>query len=178
MNSLYLLLLFFSIITTSTATPASRPLTPLHAAGTVPDCYPIRPYCIRPRVEECRDAIMLMGAIDPGYPVIVGRKEIVSKLPRSFDVPRMWSSLPVNCIVRIDVRDPKSTDETTLKVLTIAAELIVRKCIIKGTGCGGSILAGKSRGLVLKLSYYTDLSVHGIPLGPITNITDLAHTDS
>ncbi|KAL8964953.1 MAG: hypothetical protein Q9197_006736, partial [Variospora fuerteventurae] len=110
-------------------------------------------------VEECRDALSIMTLADPGYPIDLGRKEVIGDGPRSYAVPREWSSLPLNCIVKIDVIDPKAVEVIpTLKALTAPAELIIRQCLLEGTQCGGSILVGPRKVLKLTLSYYTDVT--------------------
>lgn len=106
----------------------------------------------------------IMVIADPGYPIILGRPDIVGQGPRSYDVPRMWSSLPYNCVVKLDVTDPKAVEEVFLKTLTAPAEVVIRKCIIGGTGCGGSILAGKTKMLRLTLAYYTSVEGEGAVL--------------
>ncbi|KAL8927085.1 MAG: hypothetical protein Q9208_002631 [Pyrenodesmia sp. 3 TL-2023] len=146
------ILLFHLLYTFVSSVP---PLTPF--TGINPKCFPTRPHCIRPRVEECRDAIYLIGVADPGYPVILGRSEAIDHVPHAFEVPYMWSSLPINCIVKIDVTDPTATEEVSLKALAGMSEVLVRKCIIGGTGCGGSVLVGKAGKLRLSVSYYTQV---------------------
>ncbi|KAL8938825.1 MAG: hypothetical protein Q9216_003685 [Gyalolechia sp. 2 TL-2023] len=144
---------------------------PSPAAGaprTLPSCFPTRPHCIRPRVDECRDAISLMGNIDPGYPVILSRPECSEGTSRSYSVPHAWASVPKNCVVKLDVTDPKASDELFIKSLTIPAELVIRKCIIGGTGCGGSILVGKAKVLELTLAYYTAVEVGSSGYGVLT----------
>lgn len=69
--------------------------------------------------------------------------------------------MPPNCVVKIDVTDPKASETIFIKQLVIQAEVVVRKCIIGGTGCGGEILAGDKRVLRLTLAYYT--AVDGFP---------------
>ncbi|KAL8679990.1 MAG: hypothetical protein Q9224_006984, partial [Gallowayella concinna] len=93
--------MLLSIIPVINAAAARRPHQVL-PADIVPICFPTRPHCIRPRVEECREAIDLMHTVDPGYPITVGRSEITEHIPHAFIVPRIWSSVPVNCIVKID----------------------------------------------------------------------------
>ncbi|KAL8995463.1 MAG: hypothetical protein Q9169_004804 [Polycauliona sp. 2 TL-2023] len=162
--AMYQILFFFfaQLLTTITAI-LPRLHTP-YLTSNLPTCFPTRPHCIRPRVDECRDALSVMVKADPGYSVILGRPEIVGDGPRSYGVPRMWSSLPFNCIVKIDVTDPKAWDETILKTLTAPAEVVIRKCIMGGTGCGGSMLVGKEKVLRLTLAYYTSIEGKGAVL--------------
>ncbi|KAI4271840.1 MAG: hypothetical protein L6R35_006513 [Caloplaca aegaea] len=121
-----------------------------------------------------------MTRADPGYPLDLGRKEVVGDGPRSYGVPRVWSSLPINCLVKIDVIDPKAVEVVpSLKALTAPAELIIRKCLLEGTQCGGSILVGPRRVLKLTLSYYTDVT--GEDDGVLRvgrNGTDMAYTEA
>lgn len=152
MTWLFILLFATSVILVN-AVPSRTSL----AAKIHPSCFPTRPYCIRPQLAECRDAILLMGAADPGYPVILGRADIVGGLPHSYSVPQIWNSVPKNCVLKIDVTDPRDTEVVALKSLILPAEILVEECIIRGTGCGGSILAGKKRVLKLTLAYYTAL---------------------
>lgn len=105
-----------------------------------------------------------MVKADPGYPVILGRPGVVGDGPRSYGVPRAWSSLPYNCVVKLDVTDSRAVEEVFLKTLTAPAELVIRNCIIGGTGCGGSILVGRNEGLELTLAYYTGVRGKGMVL--------------
>ncbi|KAL8999974.1 MAG: hypothetical protein Q9188_005773, partial [Gyalolechia gomerana] len=148
----WLLILLFHIATTLiNAAPSPIAL----AAKPLPSCFPSRPYCIRPRIDECRDAISLMSSVDPGYPVILSRPDVGEASSRSYDVPRSWASVPQNCVVKIDVTDPKASEELFIRSLAISAEVIILKCIKGGIGCGGSILVGKEKNLELTLAYYT-----------------------
>lgn len=171
--SCLIILLFHVAIAIVDAAP---PRTAL-AAKILPTCFPTRPYCIRPRIEECRKAISLMGVADPGYPIIVGRPDVVKGKSHSYSVPHAWASVPVNCVVKIDVTDPKATDEVTLISLTALAEVVIKNCILGGTGCGGSILAGKSKVLELILAYYTAIPHEGRLLSTASNGTILTHVD-
>lgn len=168
-----LILLFHLLCAPVSSAPPLAPLT-----GMVPKCFSTRPHCIRPRAEECRDAIYLMRTADPGYSVILGRDEIIKHAPRAFTVPYMWSSLPINCIVRVDVTDSKATEEVTLKSLAAMAEVVVRKCIIGDTGCGGSVLIGKAGKLRLTVSYYTAMDRVERLLVWHSNITRFADDDN
>lgn len=145
--------------------------------GLGPKCFPTRPYCIRPRAEECRDAIVVMHGTDPGYPLIFGRSEIIKEAPHTYAVPHLWSSLPVNCIVKLDVTDPRATEEATLRSLAAMAEVVVRRCIVGGTGCGGSVSIGKGGSLNLMVAYYTVMDRVGGLLAWHSNITQLADDD-
>ncbi|KAL8955480.1 MAG: hypothetical protein Q9193_006692, partial [Seirophora villosa] len=145
------------LIVSTIATPAPAPASP--RARLLPTCFPDRPHCIRPRVNECRDAVTIMAAADPGYPMELGRKEVLEDSPRPYRVPREWSSLPINCIVKLDVIDPKAVEVLLLRSLTLPAELVIRKCILGGSMCGGSILVGPNKALALTLAYYSDLSL-------------------
>lgn len=136
----------------------------LYGANTLPTCFPTQPHCIRPRVDECRDALSIMVKADPGYPVILGRPGVVGDGPRAYGVPRAWSSLPYNCVVKLDVTDPRAVEEVFLMTLTAPAELVIRNCIIGGTGCGGSILVGRNEGLKLTLAYYNGVRGKGVVL--------------
>ena len=105
-----------------------------------------------------------MVKADPGYPVFLGRPGIVGQGLRDYGVPRIWSSLPINCIVKLDVTEPKAVEEVILKTLTAPAEFVIRKCIAEGTGCGGSILVGKWKQIRLTMAYYTSLEREGVLL--------------
>ena len=158
-----LLFLLIQFLTNITALPPISHIPP-YLAGTLPTCFPTRPHCIRPRIGECRDALSVMVKVDPGYPVILGRPEIVGQGPRDYGVPRIWSSLPINCIVKLDVTEPKAVEEVELKTLTVPAEFVIRKCIAEGTGCGGSLLVGKGKKSRLTLAYYTSIEREGVLL--------------
>ncbi|KAI4136702.1 MAG: hypothetical protein L6R39_007656 [Caloplaca ligustica] len=169
-----LILLLHGIITFVIAVPPPTPL----GAKLHPICFPIRPHCLRPRVDECREAMSVMVFADAGYPYIFGRPEIVVDTPRSFIVPHSWSSLPRNCVVKIDVTDPRATEEVTLKSLTAPAEVVIHKCILAGNGCGGSILVGKSRMMELMLAYYTADEIKSGISDLRLNRTFMTHTDA
>ncbi|KAL9602427.1 MAG: hypothetical protein Q9219_001851 [cf. Caloplaca sp. 3 TL-2023] len=146
------ILITINSIAAAAAAAAGPPPEPL------PSCFPSRPYCIRPRPEECRDAISLMAAADPGYPVIVSRvSPSVPPSPRTYGVPYAWASIPPNCVVKIDVTEPKATEEVTLKALAVTAGWVLRKCVVKGTGCGGVVVVGMGRRLEVRVGYYTGL---------------------
>ncbi|KAL9009803.1 MAG: hypothetical protein Q9173_005199 [Seirophora scorigena] len=168
------------ISTTATPTPAPAPAPTSPRARFLPACFPDRPHCIRPRVDECRDAITIMAAADPGYPIQLGRKEVIEDSPRAYRVPWEWSSLPINCIVKLDVTDPKAVELLLLRSLTTPAELVIRTCILGGTKCGGSILVGPNKVLALTLAYYSDVGLHGpgsvLVVG--RNRTELAYTEA
>ncbi|KAL8919902.1 MAG: hypothetical protein Q9172_004750 [Xanthocarpia lactea] len=104
--------------------------------GVRPTCFPSRPYC-------------------PEHPVIYGREDAIKDMPRAYGLPRKWGAMPDNCVVKIDVNDPQATEEATMKMLAASAELVVRRCIQEGTGCGGTILTGRTKALELTLGYYT-----------------------
>ncbi|KAL8910192.1 MAG: hypothetical protein Q9171_004490 [Xanthocarpia ochracea] len=156
-----LLLLLLSLFVSIGAIPTLPSRKPI-VGGIRPTCFPTRPYCIRPRVEECRDAIYLMGTTGPDYPVIFGRDDAIIDMPRAYGLPRKWASLPDNCVVKIDVYDPQATDEATMKMLAASAELIVRWCILEGTGCGGTIMTGRTKALELTLGYYTAVDLEAL----------------
>ena len=162
MNQYILLLLFCAINDISAASLTAK---------FFPACFTTRPHCIRPRVEECRDAVFLMRLADPGYPIILGRRDIVESHTRAFEVPRRWLSLPYNCVVKLDVIDPKATDELRLQSLTSPAEKIIRSCIIGSTQCGGSMLVGPKRELELTLGYYSAVEMVTEMLAWASNIT-------
>lgn len=82
-----------------------------------------------------------------------------------------------NCVVKIDVRDPRHTEETTLKALAIWAEVVVKKCIIKGTGCGGTILTGMTKALEVTVGYYTAVEIGGMIMLGHPNISDHLYDD-
>ncbi|KAL9026047.1 MAG: hypothetical protein Q9196_005228 [Gyalolechia fulgens] len=168
------ILLFHTAITLINAAPSPT----VRAAKTLPSCFPTRPHCIRPRVDECRDAIFFMGNVDPGYPVILSRPGIGEPTSRWFGVPRLWGSIPHNCVVKIDVTDPKASDEVLLKSLAIPAEFVIKKCIIGGTGCGGSILVGKAKVVELTLAYYTAVKPDDGFVMVASNGTVLMHVDT
>ncbi|KAI4227736.1 MAG: hypothetical protein LQ349_006660 [Xanthoria aureola] len=173
---MFYLIILFSIIANVKARPSSRPLRPL-VASLEPTCFPTRPYCIRPQVNECRDAIVLMAGSDPGYPLILGRTDAIKHESRAYDVPRKWASIPPNCVVKIDVRDPQTTVETTLKIQASWAEVVVKKCIIKGTGCGGAILTGATKYLELTVGYYTAVEIESLIMLGHPNVTNHLYDD-
>lgn len=119
-----------------------------------------------------------MGSVDPGYPVILSRPDVGEPMSRSYDVPRSWASVPLNCVVKIDVTDPKVSEELFIRSLAIPAEVIIRKCIKGGTGCGGSILVGKENNLELTLAYYTAFRPEDGFLMVASNGTVLTHVDA
>lgn len=82
--------ILLSVIANIEATPSLRPLL----ASIEPTCFPTRPYCIRPQVNECRDAIVFMAGSDPGFPFIFGRADVVKQEARAYGVPRKWDSIP------------------------------------------------------------------------------------
>ena len=174
MSCVFIFFLYTTVITLVDAVPTTTVL----AAKNIPSCFPTRPYCIRPRVDECYDAIFLVTQADPGYPIILGRPEVVGDSPRSFGVPRSWASLPPNCILKLDVTDPRASEELRLKSLTVPAEVVVKKCIIGGTGCGGSILVGQSQVLELTLAYYTAVDPNSGFLEVSMNGSILTHISS
>ena len=116
-----------------------------------------------------------MGATGPKYPVIFGRDEAIIDIPRGYGVPRKWASMPDNCVVKVDVRDPQATDEATMKLLAASAELVVRWCILEGPGCGGSMLTGRTRRLELTLGYYTAVDLEGwlVRMRPNVSLYDI-----
>lgn len=135
-------------------------------------CFPTRPHCIRPRVEECRETIVRVYDAGSDYPLIFGRAEIIKESPHTFTVPRLWSSVPLNCILNVDVTDPKATEEVTLRSLAAMAEVVVRRCVVSGTGCGGSVLIGRGGRLKVTVAYYTAMDRMGPLLLPwLSNIT-------
>lgn len=151
-------ILLMLITTNTSAIPPRRSL----GASVVPTCFPTRPYCIRPRAEECRDAIFLMASTDTEHPVIFGRPDVIKDTPRAYAVPQKWGSVPENCIVKIDVTDPRATEEVRMRSLAALAEVVVRKCVLGGTGCGGSASVGSVRSaLELTLGYYTAVDIEG-----------------
>lgn len=158
-----LLLLFFCAINNISAASL--------AAKFFPACFTTRPHCIRPRVQECRDATFLMRLADPGYPIILGRANIVESATRAFVVPRRWVSVPYNCVVKLDVVDPKATDELRLQTLTTPAERIIKYCVIGSTQCGGSMLVGPKRELELTLGYYSAVEMESELLRSASNTT-------
>ena len=167
MNRLFLLFLY--AITSIHAAPAQNSFK----GRFIPACFSSRPHCIRPRAEECRDAVFLMGAADPGYPVVFGRANVVEHFSRPFIVPRRWSSVPNNCVVKIDVVNPATTDEFLLHRLVLPAEIIIEACILAGTQCGGSMLVGPRREVELTLGYYGAVTMGPSMLGLPSNTTAL-----
>ncbi|KAI4098036.1 MAG: hypothetical protein LQ339_006604 [Xanthoria mediterranea] len=140
--------------------------------GLSPKCFPTRPHCIRPRVEECRETIVRVYDAGPEYPLIFGRAEVIKESPHTFTVPRLWSSVPLNCILNVDVTDPKATEEVSLSSLAAMAEVVVRRCVVSGTGCGGSALIGRGGRLKVTVAYYTAMDRMGPLLLPWhSNIT-------
>lgn len=162
-------LLLHTIATIVYATPPQS----LKAKKFFPSCYAERPYCIRPRALECRDAIFLMSTVDPGYPILLGRKEFIEGKPRAFAVPRKWGSIPDNCVVKLDMIDEKATEEVRLESLVSPADLVVRTCILKGSGCGGSVLVGPGRNIELSVAYYTAVASGGGVSAMLSNLTYL-----
>ena len=176
MNRLLLLLLspLFVIIDAIPTLPNRKPIV-----GAIrPTCFPTRPYCIRPRVQECRDTIFLMGSTGPEYPVIFGRDDVIKDIPRAYGLPRKWAAMPDNCVVKVDVYDPQATDEATMKMLAAGAELVVRWCILEGTGCGGSILSGRAKALEVSLGYYTALDFEDSHMHTRPNVSYNIYADA
>lgn len=157
--SLLFISIFYLLFATIDAAPSPTVLAATEKA--LPTCFPTRPHCIRPRAEECREATALMGSFEPGHPVILSRPEMSEQSSRSYTVPRQWASVPPNCVVKLDVTDPKASDQLFIKSLVIQGEIVIKKCIIGGTGCGGEILVGDRRVLRLTLAYYTAIKGFG-----------------
>ena len=57
--------------------------------------------------------------------------------------------------MQVDVTDPKATQEVRLKTLAAMAEVVVRRCVIGGSGCGGEVSVGEEGRLKLVVAYYT-----------------------
>jgi len=130
-------------------------------AVPVPSCFASGPACLRPRLDECRDAISKMRYTDPGYITSFGRD--VEHSPRAIDLPYIWHSGPVkNCVVKLDVTSPDARDTLRLQTLTKPAEEILARCVTRGSMCGGKVLVGNLRVLELTVGYYTAVTLEGL----------------
>lgn len=129
--------------------------TSLHLnAIPVPSCFASSPACLRPRLDECRDAISKMRYTDPGHTTELGRD--VADTSRSIRLPRIWHSGPIkNCVVKLDVKSPEARDTLRLQTLTRPAEGILARCVMQGPMCGGKVLVGNMRVLELTVGYYS-----------------------
>jgi hypothetical protein len=140
--------------------PALATSLPLDAT-TLPSCFPSGPACLRPRLDECRDAISKMRYTDPGHVTILGRD--VAHSPRSIPLPYIWHSGPIkNCVVKLDVTGPEARDTLRLQTLTEPAEEILAVCVTGGSMCGGRMLVGKLRVLELTVGYYSAVKLEGL----------------
>ncbi len=136
--------------------------TSLHTnAANLPSCFPSGPACLRPRLDECRDAISKMRYTDPGHVTVLGRD--VAHSPRSIPLPYIWHSGPIkNCVVKLDVTGPEARDTLRLQTLTKPAEEILAVCVTGGSMCGGTMLVGKLRVLELTVGYYSAVRLEGL----------------
>ncbi len=57
--------------------------------------------------------------------------------------------------MEVDVTDPKATQEVRMKTLAAMAEVVVRRCVVGGTGCGGEVEIGDEGRLRMVVAYYT-----------------------
>lgn len=118
-----------------------------------PECFPESPACLRPQVNECRDALLKMRYTDPGYVTIFGRH--LQWRRHTIDVPRIWHSFPNNCVVKLDAVLEDATDSFRLRTLTLQGEEVITACIIQGHHCGGIINVGPKKVMQLSVGHYS-----------------------
>ena len=123
-----------------------------------PECFPNGPACLRPQVNECRDALTKLRHTDPGYVTTFGRH--LAWRRHTIDVPRTWQSYPKNCVVKLDTVTVDATDSFRLRALTRQGEEVVTACIIQGYHCGGVINVGPKKLMQLSIGHYSAVGPH------------------
>ena len=118
-----------------------------------PECFAESPACLRPGVDECRDALTKMRHTDPGFVTLFGRH--LAWRRNTIDVPRAWQSFPKNCVVKLNTVSEDATDSFRLKALTLQGEEVITACIIQGRHCGGIINVGPKKVMLLSIGHYS-----------------------
>ena len=118
-----------------------------------PECFAESPACLRPQVDQCRDALLKMRYTDPGYVTKFGRH--LHWRGYTIDVPRIWHSSPKNCVVKLDAVLEDATDSFRLKSLELQGEEVITACIIQGRHCGGIINVGPKKVMQLAIGHYS-----------------------
>ena len=136
-------------------------------AASRPECFPTSPACLRPQVNECREALIHMRLTDPGFVTMFGRH--IPWKRHTIDVPRVWQSVPRNCAVKLDVIAPDATDSFRLRYLTTQGEQIISACITGGTKCGGIMNVGPKMVMQLQIGYYSAILPSHRTTGPPAN---------